>query len=256
MKKNPKETSPFEEEMDTDGMEHIETVSGRSIARRQRPKRDGCVSLAGNTTTSLAGGKTTPLVPPVEILGGRAFMRAALDGNASTALAGKTATALAGGAVTSLAGKPGTSLLILTKKEIPKGTVIKKADLEAYVISEPLTSLDETISRKIPVETVAEEALPAHRLVAALALVGNPLVSVSEIKLIPGNALVIKARKPIKKGTVIHEEDLDVTVISSPIKSPDMYVSKEDLVGKVAKESIEENRIVKKGMLEQRRRPA
>ena len=43
---------------------------------------------------------------------------------------------LLGALVTSLAGKPGTSLLILTKKEIPKGTVIKKADLEAYVVSE------------------------------------------------------------------------------------------------------------------------
>ncbi|MFZ5856320.1 MAG: SAF domain-containing protein [Chloroflexota bacterium] len=250
-KKHPKQNS-LEEKNNIDGIRQLEDTPRKTLVRRQRPKREGCVSvsLAGNTTTNLAGNKGTSLFTPGEkIPGERSLMRAALAGNAATVLAGKVATSLDGDAIASLAGKPGTSLVILAKKEIPKGAVIKKVDLDAYVISEPLTSPDMAINKNIPLGTVAKKNIPAYSLIASVLLAGTPSTSVSELKLPPGSTLVIQTKKPIKKGTIIQEADLDVSVISSPIKSPDMYVSKANLVGKVAKENIEENRILKKSMV-------
>jgi hypothetical protein len=243
MKKNSSRTDPFDENLETGRSEHYISVPGRANDRRQKLKRGGCVSgLAGS---GMIGNKTTSLTIPGE----KAFMRAALAGKSSSFLAGKATTSLAGGAVTSLAGKPGTSLLILTKKDIPKGTIIKGTDLEGFLVSEPVKDLDKSIIKEDPVGRVAKDDIPAHRLIASVVLAGTPSTSVTDIKLPPGATHVIRAKNKIPKGSVIQEADLDVDVISSPIKSPDMYVSKDDLVGKVAKETIPKNRIMKKYMV-------
>ncbi len=245
MKKSSPKRDPLEEKNDTAAVERFEIVPGKTKDRRPRPKREGCLGggLAGGVAGGLAGGGLTSLQSE------KAFMKAVLAGDAATFLAGKTATALAGGAVTSLAGIPGTSLLILTKKDVPKGTVIKKTDLEAYVVSEPVTGLDKSIIKENPLGKVAKINFPAYSLIASVGLFGNPATPVTDIKLPPGGTLVIKAKKPIQKGTVIQEADLEVSVISSPIVSRDMYLSKGELVGKVATETIKEDRIIRKPMV-------
>lgn len=233
---HPKQTLP-EETHDMDAVGQPEHPPLETILKRQRPKREGCVGLAGNR------------IAPLDVPGGKDLMQAALAGSASSFLAGKATTSLAGGAVTSLAGRPGTSLLILAKEEIPQGTVIKEADLEAFVISEPVSDLDRSILKENPVGKVAKKNFPAFSVIASVVLAGTPSTPVTDVKLPPGGALVYRTKKTVPKGTLIQETDLEPYVISSPIKSRDMYDRKEDLVGKVAKKSIEGHTILKKRMV-------
>jgi hypothetical protein len=247
MKESHPTRSPSEQDQDVNGLENFDNALRRPTGRRLNSKREGCVTLAGKPAVPLQdkggveGGERIP--------GSRPLMRAALAGNASHFLAGSPTTSLAGSAVSSLAGRPGTSLLVLAREVIPEGGIILEKDLEGFLVSGSMPGLEMFLDRKIPVGSIAKEVIPAHKLIGAVILSGNPSIPVMDIKLPPGGTIVYRAKQDIKKGSVIQDADIETHVISSPIKSPEMINRKEDLVGKVAEETIPQRRIVKKYMV-------